>query len=153
MSEIKDSQLEAYRAGKAELKDLLEIGPEYLAALKGRAQFFVSGGHTERALLMLEMLEELDRTDPTPSLIAASLFVADGRSDRAEEKIEAVLARLPNHSDAEVAKAELKIAIGELVPAAALLRSVIARDPKGATEAGRRALAVAAAAQARFERG
>ena len=151
MSTITNKDLEAYAANKTELKDLLGMEPSFLELLKGRAQFFLDGGHTERALIMLEMLEELDRKDPAPSLIAADLLLKEGRSDAAEEKIEALLARSPHHPEGLVAKAELKIAIGELAPAAAILKEVIDQDPHGKTVAGKRAMAVAAAAHARFE--
>ena len=151
MNSTSTINIEGYAAGRAELKDLLGLTPAYLELLRGRAQLFVDGGHTERALIMLEMLEALDRRDPMPALIAAELLLDDGRSDAAEAKIEAVLAHTPGEPNALVAKAELKIAIGELVPAAAILRSVIDRDPQGKTAAGRRAVAVAARAHRRLE--
>ena len=151
MNPMTTQDLEKYAAGKTELCDLLEMEPAYIEQLKGRAQLFIDGGHTERALMMLEMLEELDRRDPMPALLAAELLLKEGRSDAAETKIEAVLARTPGQPEALVAKAELKIAIGELTPAAELLRQVIERDAQGKTAAGRRAMAVAAQAHRRFE--
>jgi len=146
-------KLEGYLKNTTELRDLLGIDSGYLELLRGRAQLFIDGGHTERALIMLEMLEELDRKDPVPSLIAADLLLREGRSDEAEAKIDRVLARSPNEPQALVARAELLIAIGELTSAAAILRQVIAGDPDGKTAAGRRALAVAARAHRQVGRG
>ena len=151
MSEISKDQVEAYLGGKAELHEILELEPDYVEQLRGRAQFFVDGGHVERALIMLGMLEELDRTDPTASLIAAELLLAEGSSDAAAEKIGQVLERDPNNADALVASAELKIATGQLVPAAKVLEKVISIDPEGKTAAGSRALAVATKAHSQFE--
>jgi tetratricopeptide (TPR) repeat protein len=151
MTAINQKQIDAYLQGEAELKDLLEVEPAYMEELKGRAQFFVDGGHDERALIMLEMIEELDRSDPMPHLLAAELLLKEGRSDAAQEKIEMVLERDPEHADALVAKAELRIATGDLVEAAMLLGKVIDRDPDATTDAGKRAQSVAAAAHARFE--
>jgi thioredoxin-like negative regulator of GroEL len=86
-----------------------------------------------------------------PRLLAAELLLADGRSDAAQAKIEAVLARQPEHADAQVAMAELRIATGDMVAAATLLGQVIDADPEARTEAGKRAQNVAAAAHASFE--
>jgi predicted Zn-dependent protease len=151
MNPTSTMDVNGYLEDRLELKHLLGIDPSYLELLRGRAQLFIDGGHTERALIMLEMLEELDRNDPMPSLIAAELLLGEGRSDEAEAKIDAILARTPGEALALVARAELKIAIGELVPAAALLARVIGGDPEGRTAAGRRALAVAARAQRQLE--
>ena len=150
MSWKSGKDLEAYAANEMELKDLLGMEAAYIEVLKGRAQLFVEGGRTERALIMLEMLEALDRRDVTPSLVAAELLIKEGRSDAAEAKIESILARMPEHPDALVAKAELKIAIGELAPAAAILKKVIDGDPQASTAAGKRALAVAVQAHHRL---
>lgn len=136
--------------GFRELKDLLGLGPDHLERLRGRAQFFIDGGHYERALIMLEMLEALDRNDTLPTLLAIDSLLALGRSDGAEAKARALLARDPDDGDALVALAEVQIAVGDLVPAAATLERVVTRDPDGVTEAGRRALAVAAAAYERL---
>ncbi|MBI3178472.1 MAG: tetratricopeptide repeat protein [Deltaproteobacteria bacterium] len=141
---------QAYESGKRELKDLLGVDAAALADLRGRAQFFLDKGSRERALIMLEMLEALDRTDPASAILAAEQLIALGRSGAAQEKIERVLARAPDHADALVALAQAKIAAGELAPAAELIKRVLARDPDGRTPAGRRALAVTAQAKAKF---
>jgi predicted Zn-dependent protease len=141
-------QVEDWAAGKAELKDVIGLDAESLARLRGRAQWFVDGGHHERALIMLEMLEELDRNDVNATLLAIDMLLELGRSDAAERKIEALLARAPDDPAALVAKAELLIRGGKLVPAARLLEAVVARDPQA--EPARRALAVAARAHARL---
>lgn len=151
MTTFSTQELQAYENGTVELKQLLGLSEDYLSALKGRAQFFVDGGHRERALIMLEMLCALDRHDPAPALLAAELYLEDGASDTAEAHIEAVLARAPNCAEALVAKAELLLRSGELTSAAALLRSVLATDSRGQTSAGQRALAVAAQAHARLQ--
>ncbi len=151
MTDVTQQQVDAYLNGKAELHQILELAPGYVEQLKGRTQLFLDGGHTERALIMLDMLEELDRTDPTPSLVAAKLLLDDGRSDAAQEKIERVLKRDPKNPDGLVALAELEIATADLVGAAEILACVIDKDPDGKTDAGKRALAVAAEAHARYE--
>ncbi len=151
MTTFSTQELQAYENGTMELKQLLGFGDDYLQALKGRAQFFVDGGHRERALIMLEMLCALDRTDFTPALLAAELYLEEGASDSAEAHIEAVLARMPDCAEALVAQAELQLRSGELTSAAALLRRVLATDSHGQTSAGKRALAVAAQAHARLQ--
>ncbi len=143
-------ELDRYLAGERELRDVLGLEPAYVAQLRGRAQFYLDGGHHERALIMLEMLEALDRTDPLPTLHAIAVLLELGRSRDAEEKADELLARAPGDPDALVAKAEVKLARGELVPAAELLGNVVARDPHGTTAAARRALALAARADAAF---
>jgi len=145
-----DKELTAYADGTIELKDLLGLGPDFLEQLKGRAQFFIDGGHHERAVMMLEMLEELDRADSLPTLLAIDSLLAQGHSDAAEAKVRALLERDPESPDALVALAEVQIAAGEMVPAAETLVRVIDTDPEGTTDAGRRAMAVAAAAHARL---
>jgi len=150
MTEITQKHVDDYAAGKVELATLLGLSPEYVTDLRGRAQFFIEGGHDERALIMLEMLEELDRSDTLPTLLAIEVLQKLGRSDAAEEKIERLLARDPHDLDALVAKAELLIATGELAPAAATLEAVVERDPDGRTDAGKRARAVAARASAQL---
>ncbi len=150
MTATMPQEVDRYLAGNTELKDVLGLDPAYLAKLRGRAQFYVDGGHRERALIMLEMLEALDRTDPLPTLHAIAVLLELGRSREAEEKADELLARSPGDPDALVAKAEVKLARGELVPAAELLGRVVARDPGGKTAASRRALALAARADAAF---
>lgn len=150
METITQKHVDAYLSGKAELKDLLGFSPEYVKKLKGRTQFFLDGGHKERALMMLEMLEELDRKDTLPTLLAIDILLQLGKSDAAEEKVNTLLTRRPDDPDALVALAELKLAIGELVPAAKALKKVVDKDPKGTTAAGKRARAVAARAHARL---
>ncbi len=151
MSQINQQQLDDYVAGKTELRDLIGLGAEELDKLKGRAQFFLDGEHHDRALIMLEMLEELDRNDTLPTLLAIDLLLAQGKSDAAEEKIETLIGRDPNNSDALVAKAELLIQSGQMVPAAELLERVVGKDPDAASDAGKRAQALAARAHEMFE--
>ncbi len=151
MTEITDAQVQEYLSGKVELVQLLGMAPDYVAKLRGRAQFFLDGGHHERALIMLGMLEELDRTDKLPTLLAIEVLLSLGRSDEAEAKVESLLARFPEDPEVVVAKAELHIAIGEMAPAAALLERIIAGDPDGQTVAGQRARAVAQRAYERIE--
>ncbi|OGQ85799.1 MAG: hypothetical protein A2289_09110 [Deltaproteobacteria bacterium RIFOXYA12_FULL_58_15] len=145
---ISDAELEAYAKGERELKDLVGMAPEYLAALKGRAQFFIDDGSHERALMMLDMLEELDRTEPMPSLLAAEILLKDGKSDAARQRVDAVLSRHPELPDGLVALAEVHIATGAMVRAAELLAKVIDADPDGSNDATKRAFAVAARAHA-----
>ena len=88
-----ERDLKAYDEGTTELKDLLGLEPDYLEQLEGRAQFFIDGGHHERAVMMLEMIEELDRTQKLPTLLAIDSLLALGRSDAAEEKVRGLLER------------------------------------------------------------
>jgi predicted Zn-dependent protease len=144
MEPLTQAQVDAYLAGRLEMKSLLHLSADDLAKLRGRAQFFYDGHHDERALIMLEMLEELDRHDTLPTLMAIDVLLRLGRSDSAEEKIDRLLARDPTDADALVAQAELHLACGRLVPAAAILAQVIERDPDTKTAAGQRARVVAA---------
>ena len=151
MEQITQKEVNAYLAGRAELKELLGFSPEYLQQLKGRTQFFLDGGHKERALMMLEMIEALDRKDTLATLLAVEILLQLGRSDAAEEKVNALLQRRPDDPDGLVALAQLKIAIGELVPAAQTLKKVIDQDQQAKTPAGRRARLVAARARAQLQ--
>ncbi len=143
---ITAQQLYAYAAGEVEITDLIGIEPDYIEQLRGRAQFFLDGGHDARALIMLEMLEELDRSDPLPSLLAIEILLRRGESDAAEEKIQSLHERHPDDPNVAIAEAELLIQTGQMVPAAELLKRVIDADPKASTDAGKRAQAVAARA-------
>jgi predicted Zn-dependent protease len=144
MNADKRNELGQYLEGRCELKEILGLSSEYLEQLRGRAQLFLDGGQDERALMMLGMLEELDRRDPLPSLLAAEVLLRQGRSDAALVAVEKVLTRDPQCAEALVTLAEIHLAAGEMVPAAATLSRVLANDPGGATAAGQRALTVAA---------
>lgn len=150
--DVSDGELERYWDGTLELKDLLGLDPHVIEQLKGRAQFFVDGEHDERALLMLEMLEELDRTDPTASVLAVEILLKLGLSDRAEEKVSTWLERAPEHPDVLVAKAQLELSVGRWVDAATTLEQVISADPDSERPATQRAVVLARAAHEQFER-
>ena len=150
MIPLTDQAVAAYERGDIELKDLLGLSPEYVESLKGRAQFFLDEGHAERALLMLDMLEELDRTDPKPTLAAVALSLSRGESTAAAARVDRLLARRPDLPEALVARAEIMASGGELASAAALLRRVIAADPHGMTVAGCRAKNVVASVSAKL---
>ncbi len=149
--DVTDTEVQAYLDGSSELRDILGMNAELVEQLKGRAQFFLDGGHDERALIMLEMLEELDRTDATPTLLAIETLLKLGLSDRAQEKVETLLARTPDDPDALVARAQLELSTGRWVAAAATLERVVNRDPEAKMEATKRALILAQAAYERFE--
>lgn len=149
--EISDAEMQRYRDGKSELYELLEMSPELLEQLRGRTQFFLDGGHDERALIMLEMLEELDRTSSVSTLLAIDVLLRLGFSDRAEEKVAHLLARDAADPEARVAKAQLELSTGRWHDAAETLAGVIDEDPDGDKPATRRAMALAHAACERFE--
>ena len=148
-----DSDLKAFEDGEVELRELLGLDPDYLDQLRGRAQWYLDGGHDDRALIMLEMLEALDRKDKLPALHAVDVLLRLGRSTEARAKVEALLERDPDDADALVALAEVRIAAGELAPAAELLERVVRNDPDGRTLAGARARVVASRAHERIVKG
>jgi predicted Zn-dependent protease len=131
-------QMEEWENGKVELAELIGLDAPTMRNLRGRAQLFLDGGHHERALIMLEMLEALDRKDPLPKLLAIGVLLELGRSDEAEQKLDELD---PKEPATQVARAELLVASGQLAPAAKLLQQVVDRHPS--TEHARRALAVA----------
>lgn len=149
--DVTDTEVQAYLEGQAELRDILGMNGDLIEQLRGRAQFFLDEGHDERALIMLEMLEELDRRDATPTLLAIETLLKLGLSDRAQEKVEALLARTPDDPDALVARAQLELSTGRWVDAAATLQRIVDRDPEAKEGATQRALVLAHAAYARFE--
>lgn len=151
MTEITEQQLEDWQAGKVELKDLIALDGDYMEQLKGRAQFFLDGKHHERALIMLEMLEELDRRDPLPTWLGIEILLEMGQSDSAGEKVDLLRERHGDAPEVWVAEAELLMGLGQLVPAAAAIEKVLAKDPDGKTPAGARALSLAARGHALFE--
>ncbi|MEM6730092.1 MAG: tetratricopeptide repeat protein [Myxococcota bacterium] len=149
--EVSDAEVQSYLDGTSELRDILGMNAELVAQLKGRAQFFLDGGHDERALIMLEMLEELDRTDRVPTLLAIETLLKLGLSDRAEEKVTKLLERAPEDPDALVAKAQLELSTGRWHEAARTIKRVVDGDPNAEHEATKRALVLAHAAYERFE--
>ncbi len=153
MDGITTQNLERYLAGRVSLQSVLGLGEHDLEPLRGRAQFYIEGGHHERALIVLEMLEALDESDDLVKLHVAAVLLALGRSSEAQDRVETVLARRPDHADAKVSLAEIRLATGDLVGAAALLREVVARDPSGTSAAARRASAVAARGDELFRAG
>lgn len=114
-----------YLSGKKELKDLLGFSQQDIVNLKGRAQFFLDGGHEERALIMLEMVEELDRKDSAATLAAARLLARRGESTSALEKLTLLKYRLGELPMILFLEAEILVNIGRVVEAAPLLRSVV----------------------------
>ncbi len=146
-----DAQLDAYVSGKREMHQILEMSAEQLQALRGRAQFFFDGEHDERALIMLEMLEELDRTDARPTFMAIDVLLRMGHSDAAKAKVQALATRHPSSADALIARAQVELALGEWANAAKTLGEVAKRDPSAKSEAGKLGRALAARAYATFE--
>lgn len=146
-----DTQLKHYLAGTMELASILEMTPQQMEQLRGRAQFFVDGEHDERAVIMLEMLEELDRTDTRPTQVVIDVLLRMGQSDAAKAKVDRLLARDPKSLDALTARAKVELAMGDWVKAAATLKDVAAKDPTAKTDAGKRGRALAAKAYATFE--
>jgi tetratricopeptide (TPR) repeat protein len=146
-----DAQLKHYLAGKIELASILEMTPQQMEQLRGRAQFFVDGEHDERAIIMLEMLEELDRTDIRPTLVAIDVLLRMGQSDAAKAKVDMLFARDAKSLDALTARAKVELAMGDWGKAAATLKELAAKDPNAKTDAGKRGRAIAAKAHATFE--
>lgn len=147
---ISDADLEAYAQGRKELHEIVGLGPDNIAQLRGRAQFFLDGGHLERALIMLEMLEALDRTDMQPALWAVDVLLKLGSSDAADEKLDEMSLRFADCHDLKVSRAELYLQTGRPYDAAGLLKQVLDADSLGKTEAGRRAHTVYARGKAMF---
>ena len=145
------AQVDAYLAGKQELHAIMGLSPEQMEQFRGRAQFFIDGEHDERALIMLEMLEELDRTDARPTLAAIDVLLRMGQSDAAREKVAGLEARDPKGVNALAGRAAVQVALGEWAQAAATLAELAKRDPDAKTDAGKRGRALAAKAYATFE--
>lgn len=135
--------LQDYLDGKKELGETLGLGAEAIETLRGRAQFFIDGGHHERALMMLEMLAALDRNDLVVALLVVETQLALGLSDAADGKLDELEAHFGKHADITVSRADLLLRTGHIAPAAELLRQVLAEDPQAQTRAGQRAQAVA----------
>ncbi len=89
MNGITTHDLERYLGGRVNLQSLLGLGAHELEPLRGRAQFYIDGGHHERALIMLEMLEALDESDDLVKLHLGTVLLALGRSREAQERVEA----------------------------------------------------------------
>lgn len=151
MSELPDAVVQKYLRGEVEVRDLAKLTPQAITQLKRRTQMFLDGGHDERALVMLEMLEELDRKDAMVVLAAVDVLVRLGRSGDAAAKVERLLAVAPKSYEGRVAKARVEVATGAWPAAAATLASLLKEDPRAATEAGKRAHALAREAHALFE--
>jgi predicted Zn-dependent protease len=111
--------LQRYLDGQATLKDALGISTEYLSQLRGRAQYYVDAGQWERALIMLDMVAALDRSDSAAELLAAEVELRMGRSFAAESRIRAVLESQPDSVDAHLASAAVYMARANLTDARA----------------------------------
>ncbi|MBC7794799.1 MAG: hypothetical protein H7Z43_13930 [Clostridia bacterium] len=144
-------QVDSYLAGSSELHTLIGLTPQQMEQFRGRAQFFIDGEHDERALIMLEMLEELDRKDARPTLAAIDVLLRMGHSDAAKEKVAALKAKDAKNPNALVAEAALQIGMGEWGYAVSTLKELAACDPDAKTDAGKRGRVLAGKAYAMFE--
>lgn len=151
MHDVNDHQdLAPYLSGQLELREVMGLPDALMDQFYARAQFFVSGGHWERALIMLERLEELDRKDLRPVLAAADVLVELGRSFEAEARLLRVLAAEPDHLDALACMVRVHLARADVHGAADMLRRIQSIDPQYVSPAARRALVAASAARAFF---
>ena len=151
MAALSEAQIERYLRGEVELRELAQLSPEQLHQLRMRAQAFIDGGHDERALVMLEMLEELDRKDETATLKAIDTLLALGKSGEAMTKVRRLLVANPKSFDGRLARAKVELATGEWALAAATLQQLVNEDPTAQTESGKRAHALARQAHRLFE--
>ena len=151
MAELSEAQIEKYLRGEVELRELTGLAPEQLQQLRKRTQMFIDGGHDERALVMLEMLEELDRKDVTATLKAVETLLALGKSGEAMVKVRRLLADHPKSYDGRLARAQVELATGQWALAATTLQQLVNEDPNAQTESGKRAHALARQAHALFE--
>ncbi len=151
MAELSEAQVERYLRGEVELRDLARLSPEQLLQLRKRAQMFIDGGHDERALVMLEMLEELDRNDTTATLKSIDTLLALGKSGEAMDKVQRLLAAAPGSYDGRLARAKVELATGQWALAATTLQQLVEEDPDAQTESGKRAHALARQAHGLFE--
>lgn len=136
---------------KLDLRTLVNADEALLQRLRGRAQFFLDGGHHERALIMLDMLDSLEPGNIDVDLWTIDVLLKLGRSDAADEKLQSLLAAQPDNPDLRVSQAELWLQTGEPGRAAALLRELVSNlDADGQHEslACRRARRVYARGQA-----
>lgn len=140
MSSSTDADVDRYFSGEAELKDLLGLDPGYLESVRQRAQYFIEAEAWERALLLLELLEAVDRTDQKPALLASQALLELGRHDEARLKLLPLLDYPAVQVDALVLLARLHLRRAQLAEAAVLLKQACALDPEFRTDAGRRAL-------------
>lgn len=151
MADLTDKDIEKYLRGEVEMRELAQLSPEQLLQLKKRTQFFLDGNHDERALVMLEMLEELDRKDTTATIKSVDVLLGLGRSGEAMEKVSRLLAADPKHYEGRLARAKVEIAMGQWALAATTLQQLIKEDPKASTDSAKRAHALARQAHAMFE--
>ncbi len=151
MADLTDAEIEKYLRGEVEMRELAGLAPEQLLQLKKRTQFFLDGNHDERALVMLEMLEELDRKDTAATIKAVDVLLGLGRSGEAMEKVQRLLTADPKHYEGRLARAKVEIATGQWALAAMTLQQLIDEDPKATTDAAKRAHALARQAHAMFE--
>ncbi len=147
---VRQEDLNAYDTGRKELRHIIGMSDDAFSQLQGRAQFFIDGGHLERALIMLEMLEALDRTRMHVPLWTVDILLKLGRSDAAEEKLRELRERFGDTTDIQVSTAELLLQTGRPYDAASLLHAVIENDMDATTEAGLRARSIFARGRAMF---
>jgi len=126
-----------------QLSHFIQLDDAYLGSLKERAHFYIEHQHLNRALMVLEMLHVLDEQDVLTQLLLAQTHLKMGYSLRAAAVVEPLVECHPEHSDAKVLLARIRIAEGEFGAASDLLKEVVNEDPQGDTFAGRRARAVA----------
>ncbi len=133
-----------------EMIQILGISEDEHEALRGRAQFYLDGGHDERALIMLEMLEELDKRDETATLLAIDVLLRLGRSSDADKKAQYLIRKNPKSLDGQLALAQISLAKAEFFEAANYLEKVIQNAPSPDSDAAKRAYLLARDAQSLF---
>jgi predicted Zn-dependent protease len=133
------------------MQELVQLSAEQLAALRKRAQALIDAGHDEGALVLIEMLTELDRRDQRAALKAVDLLLGLGRSTEAAERVTVILKADPMSYDGLLARAKVALATGAWGLAAATLEDLIKRDPEAKTESGQRAHALARDAHRLFD--
>lgn len=151
MAELTEAQIDKYFRGEVELHELARLSPEELLQLRRRAQHFLDGGNDERALVMLEMLEELDRNDVAATVKAIDVLLGLGKSGEAMKKVQRLLAVEPKSYEGRLARARVELATGAWGLAAATLDELVREDPQASTDSGKRAHALAKQAHALFE--
>ncbi len=110
-------------------REALDLNPNYLEAVVGLAESYYWLEEYDQAQTFIDRALELARTDPEVINLAGRIAIGRGDLAAAEDAFTRVLGREPNNVEAIIGRAELALARGRSVEAAARLERALRLNP------------------------
>ncbi len=111
-------------------KSALDLNDKYVEPLVGLAESFFALAEYDEALKYIEKARRFDRLDTNLAGIEARIRLGLGQFEKARIAFEDILKNEPNNIDAQFGLAELAIAFGKPVNAAALYEKALRISPQ-----------------------